>query len=413
MEFHPLLEAWTAQVLSFRLDGSSETAQDSALLPEAAGTRLARALRLMQAAGRSRLLLCGADEALLPHLDSLPVPFLLVETRLEHARRLLAMRPGLPLLADTSPWALLLLLAATNWMGEAVQPLLTGALPREHALPRLARLLQAVHPLAIPHSPLQSSQPSHSSAGRPALSLAAILHPEEPDLAGFFSQLPPWLAEVALVWDTPDLAALQAVQAQAGLHALPCPVRQLARPLTDGFHRQRNRALSLCTGDWVFFLDADERLSPEAWAALPALMATPGVAGWWLPRETLHPDAAHCLMGFGLWPDLQLRLFRRQDGLHFSGAVHERLQGLTGGKDDPGHMSMATQAIACRVHIRHEQRLRKPPEALVAKLARFDAFAAGTRHRLQQDYPVMPRATLRTAMELAPQALRLPCPPGA
>ncbi|MCA1943958.1 MAG: glycosyltransferase [Desulfovibrio sp.] len=404
MEFHPLLEAWTAQVLSFRLDGSSKTAQDCALLPGVAGTGFARALRLMQAAGRSRLLLCGADEALLPHLDTLPVPFLLVETRLEHARRLLAMRPGLPLLADTSPWALLLLLAATNWMGEAVQPLLTGALPREHALPRLVRLLQAVHPLAIPHSPL------HFPASRAGLSLAAILHPEEPDLAGFFSQLPPWLAEVALVWDAPDLADLQAVQAQSGLHALPCPVRQLAHPLTDGFHRQRNRALSLCTGDWVLFLDADERLPPEAWAALPALMATPSVAGWWLPRETLHPDAAHCLMGYGLWPDLQLRLFRRQDGLHFSGAVHERLQGLTWHKGDPDPI---TQAIACRVHIRHEQRLRKTPEALTAKLARFDAFAAGTRHRLQQDYPVMPRATLHSAMELAPQALRLPCPPGA
>ena len=30
-----------------------------------------------------------------------------------------------------------------------------------------------------------------------------------------------------------------------------------------GFSAQRNRALDLCAGDWVLFLDADERVTPE------------------------------------------------------------------------------------------------------------------------------------------------------
>jgi hypothetical protein len=32
-------------------------------------------------------------------------------------------------------------------------------------------------------------------------------------------------------------------------------------------------------------------------------------AGWHLPRLTFYPDPEHCRLGFGLWPDLQLRLF--------------------------------------------------------------------------------------------------------
>ncbi|WP_460030450.1 glycosyltransferase family 2 protein [Megalodesulfovibrio paquesii] len=357
---------------------------------------LARADRLMQASGRTHLLLLGAEPALLEHAQLQTAPVLIVETRLEQARFLRQAFPALSLLADTSPWSLLLLLAATGWLGGHVQPLL-AATTTDTGLQRLSRLVQAVRPLALPASPALEAWPS--------LSLAAILHPDEPGLEHFFAQIPSpapaWLRELVLVWDAESPPA--SLPALSTLSDLPFPIRQMAHPLatTDGgFGHQRTLALAQCTGDWVLFLDADERLAPEAWAALPACMHAPDIAGWWLPRETLHPDADHCLIGYGLWPDLQLRLFRRLPGLRFEGVVHERLCGL--------EQTGQGQAIACALHIRHEQRLHKTREALAAKLDRFNTLDARQQHRLGDDYPTLQRARLHAMLQGAPWALRLP-----
>src|SRR5512138_1662154 len=43
-----------------------------------------------------------------------------------------------------------------------------------------------------------------------------------------------------------------------------------------GFGPQKNRALSLATGEWVLSLDADERVTPELRRELEAAMADPG-----------------------------------------------------------------------------------------------------------------------------------------
>ena len=43
------------------------------------------------------------------------------------------------------------------------------------------------------------------------------------------------------------------------------------------FAPARNQALAMVQGDWVLVLDADERLKPEAWTPLRALMAQPDV----------------------------------------------------------------------------------------------------------------------------------------
>ena len=48
-------------------------------------------------------------------------------------------------------------------------------------------------------------------------------------------------------------------------------------PWPGDFAPARNQALEWVQGDWVLVLDADERLLPEAWAPLRALMAQPDV----------------------------------------------------------------------------------------------------------------------------------------
>lgn len=99
------------------------------------------------------------------------------------------------------------------------------------------------------------------------------------------------------------------------------------------FPHQRNRALELCHGEWVLFLDADERLTPALMAELQAFRtkASHACAGYWIPRYNLYFGRA--LKGGGWYPDHQLRLVRRQHARYDQARlVHElvRLDGAAG-----------------------------------------------------------------------------------
>jgi glycosyltransferase involved in cell wall biosynthesis len=78
----------------------------------------------------------------------------------------------------------------------------------------------------------------------------------------------------------------------------------------ENYAAQRNAALDSVETEWVFFVDADERATPELAAEISQVIETPGPAGWWVPRHnylfgklTLHA---------GWFPDYQLRLLRRE-----------------------------------------------------------------------------------------------------
>jgi glycosyltransferase involved in cell wall biosynthesis len=94
-----------------------------------------------------------------------------------------------------------------------------------------------------------------------------------------------------------------------------------------GYGSQRQAAMdALCERgpiEWIFFVDADERATPElAGEVRRAIVEQPEVVGWWVPRHnyifgklTLHT---------GWYPDHQLRLLR-PDRSHWdpSREVHE------------------------------------------------------------------------------------------
>lgn len=97
-----------------------------------------------------------------------------------------------------------------------------------------------------------------------------------------------------------------------------------------GFAAQRNRALDLCRSEWVLFLDADERVSPELAAEILAMVgpggqASPAVAGYWLPRH--NQFFGRVARGGGWYPDHQLRLLRRAQARYDTDMhVHEYAQ---------------------------------------------------------------------------------------
>jgi hypothetical protein len=91
----------------------------------------------------------------------------------------------------------------------------------------------------------------------------------------------------------------------------------------DTFAAQRDAALGFAVGEWVLFVDADERVTPSLRDEVLATISAPGArGGFWIPRHNY-------LMGrvvryAGWYPDYQLRLLERR-AAHFDPLrpVHE------------------------------------------------------------------------------------------
>lgn len=101
--------------------------------------------------------------------------------------------------------------------------------------------------------------------------------------------------------------------------------RVIERPFDD-FAHQRNYALEAARGDWVLFVDADERVSKELAAEVRRLLRKhPDADAYAVPRKS---------MALGRWlewhlggaVDAPVRLLRR-GGPRWSGSVHEVVEG--------------------------------------------------------------------------------------
>lgn len=74
------------------------------------------------------------------------------------------------------------------------------------------------------------------------------------------------------------------------------------------FAEQRNVALDAVQGDWVFFVDADERATPALGREVREVIERKDVNGWWVPRSNYV--FGRLTRGAGYDPDYQMRLLR-------------------------------------------------------------------------------------------------------
>lgn len=382
----PLIRRYTDAVLAFHLQeepGPAIPASDTARHAQRclkAFTRVPSPVLILFGFGSGQL--AGELDATLPPEAVLAV----CETSPEAARNARDNHSDLfddsgrtVLLADTSVWAILLLLHMADLRPDEACLMLNpeiGKGAKRDELEALRRITAAARPEAYPQT--------HAN---PSLSAGAILHPQDEGLDRFFAQFPSWLEELVVVWD--------AEQPPGTRFPCACPVRHLASPLDD-FASQRNRMLEACRGESVLYLDADETLPRGAWDEVAKLAASDFQAVWF-PRRTLFPDETRCKVGYGLWPDLQMRLFRRE-GTRFVRPVHERVEGLDG-----------PAAILLNLPIMHESRIRKDDSRIREKLARFDSASGGSlSHTLNEDYPTLSHGRLSGG----PSLLRLRRNPG-
>jgi glycosyltransferase involved in cell wall biosynthesis len=93
-----------------------------------------------------------------------------------------------------------------------------------------------------------------------------------------------------------------------------------------GYGAARNYALAQATGEWILWLDADERVPPELGEEIRSLLADgdESVSGYAVARRAyfLGRWIRHC----GWYPSRVVRLFRKSRGHFTETRVHERLE---------------------------------------------------------------------------------------
>jgi glycosyltransferase involved in cell wall biosynthesis len=91
-----------------------------------------------------------------------------------------------------------------------------------------------------------------------------------------------------------------------------------------GFGAQKNKAVELADNDWVFVLDADERITPELRDEIISTLKNPKFDGYRIAR--LNNFFGKYIKTCGLYPDYSIRLFNKNKGKFNDVAVHESVQ---------------------------------------------------------------------------------------
>ena len=191
---------------------------------------------------------------------------------------------------------------------------------------------------------MTSTATQPESAASVTITAAVLTRDEAALLDGCLTSLR-WADEILVLVDERTRSGTATIAARHTERVVVCEFR--------GFPHQRNRALTLAGGDWVLFVDADERVPPslaaevrrfvrdaetEFGASLASREAPPGgagsaaadtaPAGAWVPRRNVI--AGQWVRWAGWWPDHQLRLLRRGHARYDESALVHEVAALDG-----------------------------------------------------------------------------------
>ena len=161
-----------------------------------------------------------------------------------------------------------------------------------------------------PESPIPN--PLWYTARVPKLSVTVITKNEAADIGGALESVK-WADEIVVV----DSGSDDETTAIARRYTDRVVVREW-----PGYVAQKNYAASIASYDWIFSLDADERVTPELAREVQGLVTeTPPHSGYQVPRVTWH--LGRWIRTTDWYPDYQMRLYDRRAAEWTGRYVHE------------------------------------------------------------------------------------------
>lgn len=142
----------------------------------------------------------------------------------------------------------------------------------------------------------------------PLLTLTMIVKDEADYLNGCLDSVETVVDEIVIV-DTGSTDATCAIAERYG-------ARLFYHPWNDSFAEARNVSLKHASGDWILYLDADERLRPEYKGMVRQLLADPKAMAFDVKICSQLKNSCH----WGEFP----RLFRNHPLIRFEGRIHEQ-----------------------------------------------------------------------------------------
>lgn len=157
-----------------------------------------------------------------------------------------------------------------------------------------------------------------------------------------------------------------------------------------GFAAQKQFASDAASHEWIFSLDADERVSNELRASIEALRTKPAdqlADGYLIPRRSFYQG--RWIGGGGWYPDRQLRLFKKSHGSWEGKHIHESVKIRNGRVEKlPGDILHYSVRDAAHHHRMIGERY--------APLAARQMFEAGRRTSTLKIATAAPLAFLRS-----------------
>ncbi len=149
------------------------------------------------------------------------------------------------------------------------------------------------------------------------ISVALATHNEEENIVDCIESLKKFADEI-IVLDGGSNDRTSQLASQCGAKVFSTSNQQM-------FHINKNLAINHCTGDWIFQIDADERITSALANELKAVVLShPKENGFWINRKNWF------LGGFlkkgGAYPDPVIRFFRKGKGHLPEISVHEQIE---------------------------------------------------------------------------------------
>jgi len=150
----------------------------------------------------------------------------------------------------------------------------------------------------------------------PSISIAIIAHNEEKKLPRALAGAA-WADEIIFA----DCASTDSTLALAE----KSKAKIFQRPNSLAVHVNKQFAIDRASCDWIFILDADEEITAPLAAEILKKISNPGqYAAFRLPRKNFYYDK--WLKHGGKYPDMQIRLFKKNLARYQPLLVHEKLE---------------------------------------------------------------------------------------